>query len=99
MDEDKEKKRKNSSPTPLWLVQALVLGVIYGLFSSEPLANDIAVAQANAVVSLAKSAGLHLPPCDIHPRGGKTTQPHTFRHIAFPEPIFPKPQPQEYLRQ
>lgn len=65
MDEDKEKKRKNSSPTPLWLVQALVLGVIYGLFSSEPLANDIAVAQANAVVSLAKSAGLHLPPSDF----------------------------------
>jgi hypothetical protein len=51
-----------SQITPLWLVQALVLGVIYGLFNGEPLANEIAVAQANAVVSLAKSAGLHLPP-------------------------------------
>lgn len=48
--------------TPLWLVQALLLGVVYGLFNEEPLANEIAVAQANAVISLAKSAGLHLPP-------------------------------------
>lgn len=48
--------------TPMWLVQALILGVIYGLFSAESLANEIAVAQANAVVSLAKSAGLHLSP-------------------------------------
>lgn len=51
----------NASATPLWLVQALILGVIYGLFSSETLVNEIAVAQANAVVSLAKSAGLQFP--------------------------------------
>lgn len=51
--------------TPMWLVQALILGVIYGLFSAESLANEIAVAQANAVVSLAKSAGLHLPPSNF----------------------------------
>lgn len=51
-----------SEVTPLWLVQALLLGVIYGLFNDEPLANEIAVAQANAVISLAKSAGLHMPP-------------------------------------
>ncbi|ANB13678.1 Tda9p [Sugiyamaella lignohabitans] len=52
----------SNKSTPIWLVQALVLGIIYGLFSGEPLANEIAVAQANAVISLAKSAGLHLPP-------------------------------------
>lgn len=64
---ESRRERKNmdgteSQITPLWLIQALVLGVIYGLFNGEPLANEIAVAQANAVVSLAKSAGLHLPP-------------------------------------
>lgn len=48
----------NTEATPLWLIQALVLGTIYGLFSGEPLANDIAVSQANAVISLTKSAGL-----------------------------------------
>ncbi|CAN6646506.1 hypothetical protein TRVA0_021S02234 [Trichomonascus vanleenenianus] len=52
----------NHKDTPLWLVQALVLGVIYGLFSSDKVANEIAVAQAVAVVSLAKSAGLNKPP-------------------------------------
>lgn len=51
----------NTTATPLWLIQALLLGVIYGLFNEETLANEIAVAQANAVISLAKSASLHLP--------------------------------------
>jgi hypothetical protein len=60
--ESRRERKTDQQTTPLWLVQALILGVIYGLFSSEPLANEIAVAQANAVVSLAKSAGLHLPP-------------------------------------
>lgn len=56
------KNSGQSEVTPLWLVQALLLGVVYGLFNDEPLANEIAVAQANAVISLAKSAGLHMPP-------------------------------------
>ncbi|KAG5359173.1 Respiration factor 2 [Yarrowia sp. C11] len=47
--------------TPIWLIQALTLGVVYGLFSDDALVNDIAVAQASAVVSLARAAGLHLP--------------------------------------
>lgn len=58
-------KPSAAASTPLWLVQALVLGVIYGLFSGDPTANEIAVAQANAVVSLAKSAGLHLSPLNF----------------------------------
>lgn len=52
---------KTTSSTPLWLVQSLLLGVIYGLFSGDSKANEIAVAQANAVISLTKSAGLNLP--------------------------------------
>lgn len=50
-----------SNDTPIWLIQALTLGVVYGLFSDDALVNDIAVAQASAVVSLARAAGLHLP--------------------------------------
>ncbi|KAG5356190.1 Respiration factor 2 [Yarrowia sp. B02] len=50
-----------STDTPIWLIQALTLGVVYGLFSDDALVNDIAVAQASAVVSLARAAGLHLP--------------------------------------
>lgn len=61
----------HSHVTPLWLVQALVLGVVYGLFISESMANEIAVAQANAVISLAKSAGLHLPPSKFVPACGR----------------------------
>lgn len=59
---ERKMDKSDHEVTPLWLVQALLLGVIYGLFNEEPLANEIAVAQANAVISLAKSAGLHLPP-------------------------------------
>lgn len=59
---ERKMDKRDHEVTPLWLVQALLLGVVYGLFNEEPLANEIAVAQANAVISLAKSAGLHLPP-------------------------------------
>lgn len=60
--ERKQDQKTDHEVTPLWLVQALLLGVVYGLFNEDPLANEIAVAQTNAVISLAKSAGLHLPP-------------------------------------
>ncbi|RDW23419.1 LOW QUALITY PROTEIN: hypothetical protein B0I71DRAFT_135986 [Yarrowia lipolytica] len=53
--------QQGSTDTPIWLIQALTLGVVYGLFSDDALVNDIAVAQASAVVSLARAAGLHLP--------------------------------------
>lgn len=59
---ERKQDQKDHEVTPLWLVQALLLGVIYGLFHEDSLANEIAVAQINAVISLAKSAGLHLPP-------------------------------------
>lgn len=60
--ERKVDQKTGHDTTPLWLVQTLILGVIYGLFNEEPLANEIAVAQAKAVISLAKSAGLQTPP-------------------------------------
>lgn len=56
------KQDQQLESTPIWLVQTLLLGVVYGLFNEEILANQIAVAQANAVISLAKSAGLQNPP-------------------------------------
>ncbi|KAF5093696.1 hypothetical protein D0Z03_002309 [Geotrichum reessii] len=55
------KQNQQLESTPVWLVQTLLLGVVYGLFNEEILANQIAVAQANAVISLAKSAGLQNP--------------------------------------
>lgn len=63
--ERKHDQKKDPEPTPLWLVQTLLLGVIYGLFNEDSLANEIAMAQANAVISLAKSAGLHSPPRNV----------------------------------
>lgn len=68
--ERKYDQKTDPEPTPLWLVQTLLLGVIYGLFNEEPLANEIAMAQANAVISLAKSAGLQSPPRNFIPLPG-----------------------------
>lgn len=68
--ERKHDQKTDPEPTPLWLVQTLLLGVIYGLFNEEPLANEIAMAQANAVISLAKSAGLQSPPRNFIPVPG-----------------------------
>jgi hypothetical protein len=46
------------SSTPLWLVQAMLLNVIYGHTCSDKVTSDIASTHCAALVSLAQSAGL-----------------------------------------
>lgn len=68
---EKKAQQGSGTDTPVWLIQALTLGVVYGLFSDDALVNDIAVAQASAVVSLARAAGLHLPAHNFFALPGK----------------------------
>lgn len=51
----------SSSNTPVWLVQAMLLNVIYGLQCGDRAACEIAVTHCGALVSLARSAGLTRP--------------------------------------
>ena len=47
--------------TPLWLVQAMLLNVVYGHQCGDKTAGDIASTHCTALVSLAKAAGLTEP--------------------------------------
>ncbi|KAI0396931.1 DNA binding regulatory protein AmdX [Xylariaceae sp. FL0594] len=47
--------------TPLWLVQAMLLNVVYGHNCGDKTANDIASTHSAALVSLARAAGLLRP--------------------------------------
>ncbi|KAI1503308.1 DNA binding regulatory protein AmdX [Biscogniauxia marginata] len=47
--------------TPLWLVQAMLLNVVYGHNCGDKTANDIASTHSAALVSLAQAAGLLKP--------------------------------------
>ncbi|KAI0020869.1 DNA binding regulatory protein AmdX [Xylariomycetidae sp. FL0641] len=47
--------------TPLWLVQAMLLNVVYGHNCGDKTANDIASTHSAALVSLAQAAGLLRP--------------------------------------
>jgi hypothetical protein len=49
---------ENFVHTPLWLVQAMLLNVVYGHNCSDKVANDIASTHSAALVSLAQAAGL-----------------------------------------
>ncbi|KJX98092.1 DNA binding regulatory protein AmdX [Zymoseptoria brevis] len=51
-----------SAETPLWLVQAMLLTVIYGHHCGDRLAADIASNHIAALVSLARAANLAHPP-------------------------------------
>ncbi|GAB7357181.1 hypothetical protein MBLNU459_g8171t2 [Dothideomycetes sp. NU459] len=50
--------------TPLWLVQAMLLNVVYGHFSGDKTAADIASTHCAALVSLARAAELAQPPVE-----------------------------------
>ncbi|KAL7626138.1 hypothetical protein AAE478_002908 [Parahypoxylon ruwenzoriense] len=47
--------------TPLWLVQAMLLNVVYGHNCGDKIASDIASTHSAALVSLAQAAGLLRP--------------------------------------
>lgn len=51
----------SSHNTPLWLVQAMLLNVVYGHFSGDKTAADIASTHCAALVSLARAAELAQP--------------------------------------
>lgn len=66
-----------SGETPLWLVQAMLLTVIYGHHCGDRLAADIASNHIAALVSLARAANLAQPPMspeasseEKEPKGG-----------------------------
>ncbi|KAF8454373.1 fungal-specific transcription factor domain-containing protein, partial [Terfezia claveryi] len=48
----------SSQNTPVWLVQAMLLNVIFGVHCGDKLASEIAMNQCAALVSLARAAGL-----------------------------------------
>ena len=52
----------SSTNTPLWLVQAMLLNVIYGHHCSDKQSADIASTHCAALVSLARAADLTQPP-------------------------------------
>ncbi|KAJ8116497.1 hypothetical protein ONZ43_g4427 [Nemania bipapillata] len=51
----------SSAYTPLWLVQSMLLNVVYGHHCGDKVSNDIAYTHSAALVSLAKAAGLLRP--------------------------------------
>ncbi|KAF3930735.1 hypothetical protein ABW19_dt0209921 [Dactylella cylindrospora] len=50
-----------SAATPLWLVQSMLLNVVFGLNSGEHMTSELAMSHCTAVVSLARTAGLCKP--------------------------------------
>jgi len=53
---------ENSVHTPVWLVQAMLLNVVYGHNCGDKIAGDIASTHCAALVSLARAADLLKPP-------------------------------------
>ncbi|KAF3926289.1 hypothetical protein ABW20_dc0109493 [Dactylellina cionopaga] len=58
--------KDGSSSTPLWLVQSMLLNVVFGLNSGEHMSSDLAMSHCTAVVSLARTAGLCKPSTNVH---------------------------------
>lgn len=60
-----------SQHTPLWLVQAMLLSVIYGHQCGDKTAADVASNQCAALVTLARAAGLTEPSAGDSSRAGR----------------------------
>ncbi|KAK8117952.1 uncharacterized protein PG998_006233 [Apiospora kogelbergensis] len=58
MSDHGSQNSENAVHTPVWLVQAMLLNVIYGHNSGDKTASDIASTHSAALVSLAQAAGL-----------------------------------------
>ncbi|KID92631.1 DNA binding regulatory protein AmdX [Metarhizium guizhouense ARSEF 977] len=56
--DSKVQQNQAQSSTPLWLVQAMLLNVIYGHTCSDKVTSDIASTHCASLVSLAQSSGL-----------------------------------------
>lgn len=58
---DERRKGNGMAETPVWLVQAVLLNVIFGLQCGDRLAAEMAQNHATTLVQLARSAGLTQP--------------------------------------
>ncbi|KAL8690338.1 MAG: hypothetical protein Q9218_004196 [Villophora microphyllina] len=63
--------------TPLWLVQAMLLNVIYGHNCGDKTAAGIATTHCAALVSLTRAAELVRPPADTSSQHGSTQKPRS----------------------
>ncbi|KAJ4392283.1 hypothetical protein N0V93_005908 [Gnomoniopsis smithogilvyi] len=63
-EQDLPESQDGSSDTPLWLVQSMLLNVVYGHNCADKLAGEIASTHCAALVSLAQGADLYSPPKD-----------------------------------
>lgn len=59
-DQDIHKSHETSADTPVWLVQSMLLNVLYGHNCGDKRASEIASTHCAALVSLAKGAELYL---------------------------------------
>lgn len=62
---------ENAAHTPVWLVQAMLLNVVYGHNCGDKTAGDIASTHCAALVSLAQASDL-LRPINLGPQNGDT---------------------------
>lgn len=60
-DQDVHKSHESPAETPVWLVQSMLLNVLYGHNCGDKRAGEIASTHCAALVSLAKGAELYLP--------------------------------------
>ena len=73
----------NESPThhtPLWLVQAMLLNVVYGHQCGDKTAADIASNHCAALVSLARAADLAQPPLSVSPDASTNGETREAQH-------------------
>jgi len=68
--------------TPLWLVQAMLLNVIYGHQCGDKVSGDIASTHCAALVSLGRAADLLSPPVDSN---GQLPTPRHFNNHYSPD--------------
>lgn len=60
-NQDIHKSHDSTADTPVWLVQSMLLNVVYGHNCGDKRASEIASTHCAALVSLAKGAELYLP--------------------------------------
>ena len=82
----------SSHHTPLWLVQAMMLNIIYGHNAGDKVAADIASTHSAALVSLAKAANVPIPATDEEI--SLTTQRHGSEDVEMNESGLPNDQQQ-----
>lgn len=77
-DQDSQGSHDDPADTPLWLVQSMLLNVVFGFNTGDQRTGMIASTHCAALVSLAMGAGLYTPPAaddvDVDMDGGEEDQ-------------------------